>query len=178
MNQKFSHRLDRKSLYCSKRCMRMGIRKHMLAYSIFVFLTLFSTGVIFYFDDYLSYFFYILMAAGFLTALPFAIMSLRGFINFKEEKQRKLFEKNYCIYCGEELERPSDAGPLVCMRCGKKTPICGICNGRIEKEEEVFKATPCGHIFHRRELLDWLESNNICPVCKEKISEVDINFKK
>ncbi|MCK5140851.1 MAG: hypothetical protein KAQ70_01540, partial [Candidatus Heimdallarchaeota archaeon] len=32
---------------------------------------------------------------------------------------------------------------------------------------------PCGHIFHRSELLDWSEENSVCPKCREKIELVD-----
>ena len=41
--------------------------------------------------------------------------------------------------------------------------------------EKVLKLEPCGHIFHNKELLKWIEDNKQCPKCKGTMNFVDVN---
>ena len=107
----------------------------------------------------------------------FGSMSLIGY-GFKKRiaKQEKL-RIYHCIYCKEEVEKPDDKGPIVCMNCGKKTPICQICRERIMEEEDVYTLEPCGHTVHRSEVFSWLHKNKNCPACNEKIDKIDVDLK-
>jgi hypothetical protein len=44
-------------------------------------------------------------------------------------------------------------------------PNCCICLSDINKEEETV-LLPCGHLFHWPCVLEWLNKNNTCPVCR------------
>ena len=48
-------------------------------------------------------------------------------------------------------------------------PNCCICITDIQKKEKTV-LLPCGHMFHWKCCLKWLKNNNICPVCRFKLS--------
>ncbi|KAK8583935.1 hypothetical protein V6N13_109323 [Hibiscus sabdariffa] len=54
----------------------------------------------------------------------------------------------------DALEEVSDLGPEF---------ECVIC---LEEGEKKVKCMPCGHAFHGRCIEEWLEKNNLCPLCR------------
>ena len=77
----------------------------------------------------------------------------------------------HCIYCRSKLEEVEDCGPIVCMNCGRKTPICEICKNIIHAGEKLVQVSTCGHIFHKEHIVEWIKVRGKCPVCKEEINE-------
>lgn len=71
-------------------------------------------------------------------------------------------------------------GSFFLPRCCKKPPFdyqaerplpgteCPICMSLIEDTERAM-VTPCGHGFHRACLLQWMEQDMICPVCRTEL---------
>ncbi len=55
--------------------------------------------------------------------------------------------------------------------------VCCICQEEFIQSQKVIKLVPCGHLFHHSSteclengsILDWLNSHNRCPLCKEKV---------
>jgi hypothetical protein len=43
---------------------------------------------------------------------------------------------------------------------------CHICQEEFEENEIVCQIIGCSHIFHKPELLRWLQTSNSCPVCR------------
>ncbi|KAK9119364.1 hypothetical protein Scep_017457 [Stephania cephalantha] len=48
---------------------------------------------------------------------------------------------------------------------------CTICLEDLEIDSEV-APMPCSHIFHPSCIVKWLEMNNVCPLCRCKLSDV------
>ena len=49
-------------------------------------------------------------------------------------------------------------------------PNCCICLNDVKKGEKTV-LLPCGHMFHWKCCLTWLETNNTCPVCRFELKE-------
>ena len=47
-------------------------------------------------------------------------------------------------------------------------PSCCICLSEIKKGKET-TLLPCGHMFHTKCCMGWLETNNTCPMCRYEI---------
>ncbi|XP_077256048.1 E3 ubiquitin-protein ligase TRAIP-like [Temnothorax americanus] len=48
--------------------------------------------------------------------------------------------------------------------------LCIICHDLLISSEDIF-FTCCGHVFHHRCLLQWLERSETCPQCRAKVTE-------
>ncbi|XP_071565984.1 E3 ubiquitin-protein ligase TRAIP-like isoform X1 [Temnothorax nylanderi] len=48
--------------------------------------------------------------------------------------------------------------------------LCIICHDLLISSEDIF-FTRCGHVFHHRCLLQWLERSETCPQCRAKVTE-------
>lgn len=93
---------------------------------------------------------------------------LRKAINYKQSKKIKL-----CFYCQSEIaDIPEGKG--VCMGCGEIIHFCDLCQKHIFSGDEILQLEPCGHIFHKGELLDWIDNNKVCPKCAAEVDFVDI----
>ncbi len=79
--------------------------------------------------------------------------------------------KSLCLFCEAKLEVVEDEGPIVCQNCGKEAPYCEICKNIIIAGEKVVQSTVCGHIFHKKHIIEWIKVKGACPVCKEKLNE-------
>jgi hypothetical protein len=91
----------------------------------------------------------------------------------KREENPKLY-MNLCYHCGEELDDLNqDEGKSVCMHCGNLVHFCDLCDEYILFKQETLQIEPCGHIFHKKELLEWTEKNSVCPKCTIDIEFVD-----
>ena len=51
-----------------------------------------------------------------------------------------------------------------------KNGSCIICLENIDKSKNIIKLQ-CGHDFHKECLLEWLNKNDNCPICKKKCVE-------
>jgi hypothetical protein len=173
--------------YCSRSCQK-GSRylqvktkptKKILR-SIPIFAGVLSLiGIIGYFssNSYDSFFWLIitLPGAALLLILVYPLISLE----YKRAVKYQNLVKNrrvFCPFCEAEVEKPDDEGPIVCMSCGKKTPMCHICGKRIMETNEVFTIVPCGHTVHKGEILEWLGKSKECPLCEETIAQLDVDL--
>jgi len=91
---------------------------------------------------------------------------------------RKLKQKRfYCFYCGYDITFSSKEGSLLCNSCGNKAVFCNLCSKNVNPNEQIAIIKPCNHIFHKNELLDFVEEENHCPKCKGDL-EYDIKNEK
>jgi len=81
-----------------------------------------------------------------------------------------------CIYCSYQLEQIETDGPIICLNCGKKTPICEICKGNIVEGENIVVIKSCGHLFHKEHILEWINAKGTCPICRKRITKVSIQI--
>ena len=138
-------------LYCSKECMYIGeIQNHSLF------------GLLFF--------------VVFFPILPvwiyFFIEARKGIKLKRQRKKQKARMRLLCYHCGKEIEMLT-AGKSVCMHCGELVHFCDLCQKHILFDDETMQIEPCGHLFHKEELLEWSEKNNICPKCSVKIEFID-----
>ena len=74
----------------------------------------------------------------------------------------------------EKLVNKLKKFPLTKKYCKKnkngkyESPSCCICLTEIQKGEETV-LLPCGHMFHWKCCLNWLNENNTCPMCRFEI---------
>jgi len=174
--------------YCSKSCRKgsMYLRtktkptKKLLNSLPFIAGILSLIGLIGYFssNSYDAFFWLITTLPGAALLLifiyPIILLEYKRAVKYQNlVKNRRVF----CPFCEAEVEKPDDEGPIICMSCGKKTPICQICNKRIMDAEEVFTIVPCGHTVHKNEILGWLDKSRKCPSCNETIGQLDVDLK-
>eukprot|EP01028_Stygiella_incarcerata_P014164 TRINITY_DN9137_c0_g1_i1.p1 TRINITY_DN9137_c0_g1~~TRINITY_DN9137_c0_g1_i1.p1 ORF type:complete len:501 (-),score=119.82 TRINITY_DN9137_c0_g1_i1:70-1572(-) len=50
---------------------------------------------------------------------------------------------------------------------------CVICMSQIHDQHKAYMVTPCGHVFHTRCLVRWMEVKLECPTCRAALPEVD-----
>ncbi len=80
-----------------------------------------------------------------------------------------------CFYCKSKIDFSNSEDQIICMSCGNKIPFCDLCDDYIESEAEILQLEPCGHIFHKKELLEWVKSNKICSKCQVTMTFVDVS---
>ena len=105
-----------------------------------------------------------------IVSLRYAIrgIKLRRKADYTKRKKTKL-----CFYCQSEIaEIPEGKG--VCMSCGEIIHFCDLCKMHIFSGDEILQLEPCGHIFHKSELLDWVDNNKVCPKCAAEVDFVDL----
>jgi hypothetical protein len=138
--------------YCSEYCYTIENAGENLVFSIFMFFLGFI--VIPFWAFYLN-------------------LALKGFKHRRELGNWKEKQPDYCFHCQAEItETPKGKG--VCMSCGEIIHFCDICQEHIFHGDTILQLEPCGHIFHKNELLDWIDSNNICPKCAVEVEFVDV----
>lgn len=64
----------------------------------------------------------------------------------------------------ERLEQKSSCSARDC------DGLCCICLEELNIAEKVM-AIPCSHLFHSRCIIEWLEMNNSCPLCRCKVED-------
>ncbi|MHA1397511.1 MAG: RING finger protein [Candidatus Heimdallarchaeaceae archaeon] len=169
-----------KRFYCSKDCWLIGTKNNSLLAGI-ILTAIPAVGGIF-----LS----ILMASmgenEFLIVtiiFTFSGIPIGGIFIYNAIKGKKLTkergileeEKKFsCLFCGQEYEKRVYGAPTKCSNCGEESPFCDICYDYIFLGKPVYKINDCGHIFHKEHLLDYIEHNETCPKCKEKITSIDL----
>jgi hypothetical protein len=55
-----------------------------------------------------------------------------------------------------------------------KCPICEMKFYDPNRNENIFSTTSCGHVYHKDCLLNWIQQNNSCPICRESCDESSI----
>lgn len=64
----------------------------------------------------------------------------------------------------------------VCVK-EEESEGCGICQDELVEGQNIITLLPCGHKFHEDKekcletscVINWLETHNVCPLCKSKI---------
>ncbi|MHA1199401.1 MAG: RING finger domain-containing protein, partial [Candidatus Heimdallarchaeaceae archaeon] len=93
-----------------------------------------------------------------LGPVPGYITSVLGFIYRKQDKKNPPLK-----YDISEVEEDSD----------ENIPICSICKEPVNLEEKHSEIEPCGHLFHRDHLAQWISENEDCPECKKPIGKIN-----
>ena len=165
----------REKKYCSSRCYTKDNAGILAILAIVIPITFISIGVwlITKFGYPLSSVIALLFILGATAVFTFGIQSIFGFRFRKEDKKREKARIKNCFYCSMEMEVRSEE-KAVCMSCGNQLPFCDLCHKYIEFKEEISQLEPCGHIFHKTELLDWTKENKTCPKCNAEIDFVDL----
>ena len=52
---------------------------------------------------------------------------------------------------------------------------CSICLGTYQEGQELF-ILDCGHVYHEGCILEWLEKDRVCPICRKNMSKSDLDF--
>lgn len=82
-----------------------------------------------------------------------------------------------------ELDKKEQATPTANLHLLKpllnedENSTCAICQEQIGLKDSCYKLTPCNHLFHAKSeqclggctVTTWLEKNDTCPVCRQKI---------
>lgn len=100
------------------------------------------------------------------------ISAILGYSLKKKRAKQKALKKSLCFNCGKGVEITTIV-KTVCMHCGEFIHFCDLCQKHILFNEDVLQIEPCGHIFHKAELLEWTDKNNVCPKCAVKIEFID-----
>ncbi|MHA2309640.1 MAG: hypothetical protein ACXABJ_10205 [Candidatus Heimdallarchaeaceae archaeon] len=96
-------------------------------------------------------------------------------MKIRREISRKKF---YCFYCRYDVTLSSKQGSLLCNSCGNKVLYCSLCSKIINPGEDIARIKPCNHIYHKSELLDFVEDEKHCPKCKGRIDELSFHIDK
>ncbi len=78
--------------------------------------------------------------------------------NNKPPASKEAINKLKKFKMSEKYCKKNDKGVL-------EQPTCCICISDIKKNEETL-LLPCGHMFHSECVVNWLNQNNTCPVCR------------
>lgn len=166
--------------YCSLSCLLNGEAKSFGIIAIVFAILFISFGLISgflaipgEFEPVLAFTFIVF---GCFSALLFGLMSLTGYRSRKRDREKEELNIQRCIHCGAKIDTFTDKGPIICMNCGMKSPVCVICGKIIQKSEKVYEIEPCGHIGHKMEVLELLETGSKCPLCGEVISKIDVHL--
>ena len=170
--------------FCSKECMLITNSARMILVGILACF-IFSAGGIFFLmlvlirDELILS---ILPAVWFGIDIFFGpIFIIRGIKGRNLSKTRGYeFEKTIysCLFCDHEYKKRIYGGPTKCVNCGEESPFCDLCFNYIFSKHTVFQIQDCGHIFHKRELLDYLENKEICPKCRNQINSINLKIQK
>ncbi|MCE7748157.1 MAG: hypothetical protein GPJ51_07150 [Candidatus Heimdallarchaeota archaeon] len=110
-----------------------------------------------------------------LIGLIGGLVSLSVYLKIKKGLKEKRF---YCYNCGYDITLTSKEGFLLCNSCGNKVLCCNFCSKIINPSDEVAVIKPCNHVFHKGELLDYVEDNYSCPKCQGEIKELAFKIEK
>lgn len=73
---------------------------------------------------------------------------------------------NLCRFCGEIIMNNR------CVNCNE---TCKICKQAISKGDKTITCFDCQSVYHKSHLLQWYKEHDVCPICKDKISD-EINY--
>ncbi|NPD88603.1 MAG: hypothetical protein HGN29_07755 [Asgard group archaeon] len=171
-----------RKLYCSKECMQISNRKSFLYVSIFMIVVTLAGGIsafILLREQDLILSIAPLIVIGF--GVPFSLYLFTQYLKGRQlVKSRSIESENIiysCLFCNHEYENRIFGAPTICQKCGKESPFCDICYEYIFAGKPVYQIQNCGHIFHKTDLLDYLENEETCPKCKQEISSINLKIK-
>lgn len=164
--------------YCSLRCQIANYRYILISTGIFFITAYLAISVPLYNNDNDLWILFVamfpLIFLGLFTLIA-GFISLSIFLDIKRKLREKQF---YCFYCGYDITYSSREGSLICNSCGNKVLFCNFCSKIINPNEEIAIIKPCNHIFHKGELLDYVEESNMCPKCHGEIKELSFKLDK
>lgn len=82
----------------------------------------------------------------------------------------KQLSKRHCLNCGTEITSYDFQISSKCEKCAEQIPTCHICRGNIFKEDKILVEENCGNLFHKRHILEWVNVQGVCPICKARIN--------
>ena len=98
----------------------------------------------------------------------FAMMPISN--KYREEETPILNEGLlYCLNCGQTFN--SDKIKF-CNNCGSEIQICPISRNKFRTGDNFAQCPSCQTVFHYHHLTDWLNNDNSCPNCREKINSI------
>jgi len=80
------------------------------------------------------------------------------------------YDSGYCLYCSESL----DADDRICQNCGEMIPLCGVCKGRLNSNEQLLACPKCKNLSHSNHIKQWLQIKGQCPFCRSSIGIRDL----
>jgi DNA-directed RNA polymerase subunit RPC12/RpoP len=150
----------------------------MLSIGIFLLIAYVSITIPLFNMDRDLWFLFVIMIPIIFLAIVLIIAGIVSLVAYTQIKYRIKQKKYYCFFCGFDLTTTSKEGSLLCNSCGNKVLFCNLCSKIINPREEIVLVKPCNHVFHKVELLDFVEEENHCPKCKRSIEELSFDLKK
>jgi hypothetical protein len=179
--QKKKHFFDNKfvsTTYCSFRCQFASFRFFLLPAGLFFFIAYFAIAFPLFNRDSDLWFLFIIMFPIIFFALILIVAGLISIVIYSRIRRELKLKKYHCFYCGYDVTLSSKKGSLLCDSCGNKVLYCNLCSKIINPNEEIARIKPCNHIFHKSELLDFVEEEKYCPKCKSNIAELSFEIDK
>ncbi|MHA1954372.1 MAG: RING finger domain-containing protein [Candidatus Heimdallarchaeaceae archaeon] len=84
--------------------------------------------------------------------------------------ESKITETN-CLHCQSKLEIRQKNSQHNCPNCNQTVPICPICRGYLYDRDEILIEENCGNYFHKRHIIEWVNVQGKCPVCRTRVNE-------
>jgi hypothetical protein len=88
------------------------------------------------------------------------------------------------IFAGDRRPPPASKKAVELLPTVKITALqeaqgtkCTVCLVEFE-EGEGTRQMPCGHLFHPRCILPWLEKTNSCPLCRHELPTDDADYEE
>lgn len=166
------------TIYCSFRCQFTSFRFVLLPAGIFFFATYFAIAFPLFNRDPDLWFLFVIMFPIIFLGL-FLLIAGWVSIGIHMKIGREISRKKYhCFYCGYDVTLSNKEGSLLCNSCGNKVLFCNLCSKIVNPNDEIARIKPCNHIFHKNELLDFVEEEKYCPKCKGSINELSFHIDK
>ena len=70
--------------------------------------------------------------------------------------------------CFAESSGWDDYEPIIDIEKSFSQDLCVICREELKNGDTLYRA-PCGHKFHKKCLKRWLQEDNRCPMCNDRI---------
>ena len=164
--------------YCSFRCQIASFRFFLLPAGIFFLAAYFAIGFPLVNKDPDLWWLFVIMFPIIVIGLILLIAGLVSIIFYVKIRREISRKKYHCFYCGYDVTLTSKEGSLLCDSCGNKVLFCSLCSKIVNPDEDIARIKPCNHIFHKSELLDFVEEEKYCPRCKGSIDELSFHIDK
>ena len=164
--------------YCSIRCQVSSYRYFLLGIGIFFLGTYLGISIPLFMNDSDLWILFVAMFPLIVVGLMALIGGFIALIVYTRIKKRIKQKRYYCYFCRYDITTTSKEGSLVCNSCGNKVLYCNFCSKIINPREEIAVIKPCNHVFHKGELLDYVEESYTCPRCRGEIEELAFKIDK
>ncbi len=89
---------------------------------------------------------------------------------YQEEEAPTLDEGQlYCFNCGQTFNSDNIK---FCNNCGVEIQVCPISRNKFRIGERFAQCPNCQTVYHYHHLIDWLNNNDRCPNCRNKINSI------